>query len=184
MDDLLLAFWGKAHPSIDTGPAWHPCVYHCLDVAAVGEALLAIRPTLLADVARDLARAEDETQRTLLFLLALHDIGKLSRPFQALAPACWTMDRLELEARPPPPLPRHGEAGLDLLDGPCHERLAPIFPDWCRDEIALLLAPFLGHHGRPVACGEINTGGARAGRGGIWRGRRGWYPRAAPAQLQ
>lgn len=37
----VLLFWGKAQPlESSRGPQWHPLPYHCLDVAAVGEALL------------------------------------------------------------------------------------------------------------------------------------------------
>ena len=35
-------FWGKAQPlQPECGPGWHPLIFHSLDVAAVGEALLA-----------------------------------------------------------------------------------------------------------------------------------------------
>ena len=37
----LLQFWGKAQPrSPESGPQSHPLAYHCLDVAAVGDALM------------------------------------------------------------------------------------------------------------------------------------------------
>ncbi|WP_372694224.1 HD domain-containing protein, partial [Immundisolibacter sp.] len=29
-------YWGKADPAYPADPKWHPLVYHCLDVAAVG----------------------------------------------------------------------------------------------------------------------------------------------------
>ncbi len=29
-------YWGKADPNYPGEPKWHPLVYHCLDVAAVG----------------------------------------------------------------------------------------------------------------------------------------------------
>jgi CRISPR-associated endonuclease/helicase Cas3 len=29
-------YWGKADPKYEAEPKWHPLVYHCLDVAAVG----------------------------------------------------------------------------------------------------------------------------------------------------
>ena len=32
----LLHYWGKADPGYPGEPKWHPLVYHCLDVAAVG----------------------------------------------------------------------------------------------------------------------------------------------------
>jgi len=33
---LLHRFWGKARPREGENAAYHPLVYHCLDVAAVG----------------------------------------------------------------------------------------------------------------------------------------------------
>ena len=32
----LFRYWGKADPSYPGDPKWHPLIYHCLDVAAVG----------------------------------------------------------------------------------------------------------------------------------------------------
>lgn len=50
-------YWGKADPAYPADPKWHPLVYHCLDVAAVGveylrrapaqRRLFAITPRLL-----------------------------------------------------------------------------------------------------------------------------------------
>ena len=42
MDDdrLIRRYWGKAKPETNSGPQWHPLVYHCLDVAACGRKLL------------------------------------------------------------------------------------------------------------------------------------------------
>ena len=42
MDDILLVgrYWGKAKPKTNSGPQWHPLVYHSLDVAACGRKLL------------------------------------------------------------------------------------------------------------------------------------------------
>ena len=77
----LSDLWAKAHPSDDRGPAMHPLLAHSLDVAATA--------TLLPQAARlgiDL--------RTLGFLVALHDIGKVSRSFQAQAAAHWPTNLL------------------------------------------------------------------------------------------
>ena len=35
----IFDFWGKAQPE-SAQPEWHPLVFHCLDVAAVGKQLL------------------------------------------------------------------------------------------------------------------------------------------------
>lgn len=36
MDSSIYHYWGKAKPAYPGEPKWHPLVYHCLDVAAVG----------------------------------------------------------------------------------------------------------------------------------------------------
>ena len=66
-------FWGKARPANITGAGMHPLLAHSLDVAAV--ALLLPRRLKFG-----------LTGQNLGFLVALHDIGKFSRPFQAQAP--------------------------------------------------------------------------------------------------
>lgn len=75
--------WGKFRSAERDGPAWHPLVDHCTDVACVLEALLA-PPT----IRRRLARAGglddfDEVQvARLCYLAFLHDIGKCNWGFQ------------------------------------------------------------------------------------------------------
>jgi CRISPR-associated endonuclease Cas3-HD len=81
--------WGKARPASGAPNAWHPLIYHCLDVAAVGEVLVLQRADLLARFAACLGSSGEPMARLFAFLLALHDIGKLSRAFQAKAPEVW-----------------------------------------------------------------------------------------------
>lgn len=144
----LLALWGKARPRDGSRARCHPLLYHCLDVAAVGEALLAGRPDLLDRLARRLEGEPRDLSRLILFLLALHDIGKISRPFQAKAPEHWPAAVLgPLSAVPD--RPRHDAAGLALLLDEVPDALEPVLGglrSW-----QPLLAPFMGHHGRPVA---------------------------------
>ena len=83
----ILRFWGKAQPlDSDTGPHWHPLVFHSLDVSAVGEVLLETQEGLRRHFARLFAMPEDVTTAILSRLLALHDIGKFARRFQAKVP--------------------------------------------------------------------------------------------------
>ena len=69
MPEPFATFWGKARPGNGATAPTHPLVAHALDVAAV--ALLLPRRTPILD------------GRMLGFLVALHDLGKFSRPFQA-----------------------------------------------------------------------------------------------------
>jgi CRISPR-associated endonuclease/helicase Cas3 len=144
---ILLSAWGKARPRPDAPHPWHPLAYHCLDVAAVGEAALASRPWLAAAIARDLGWAPDQVTRSLPFLLALHDIGKLALTFQAKCPELWPARLLGTPSRAADP--GHGASGLTLLRA-VEGELADLFPGWRPDMLDTLLAPFLGHHGRPV----------------------------------
>lgn len=145
---LVLAFWGKAHPQTGDGAAFHPCFYHSLDVAAVGEALLFSRPDLLAWLASAFGWSEEEVRRAALFLLAVHDIGKLSRTFQALVPELWPNQALG-PYEPVSRLPRHDAVAWLHLDASTLSRVPP-FEGWRPSAIRALLAPFIGHHGRPV----------------------------------
>ena len=81
------SFWGKAQPS-DAGrrPEWHPLAFHCLDVAAVGEALLMQHRGLGSHLPHLLGLPGDYTLRLVCFLLSLHDIGKFAKKFQAKLP--------------------------------------------------------------------------------------------------
>ena len=86
------SYWGKATGSSGEDPLlYHLLVYHCLDVAAVGRALLMkdhflcekiISPTLQPNNDAEKNRALD----IISHLLALHDIGKFSGRFQNLRP--------------------------------------------------------------------------------------------------
>ena len=84
----MLHFWGKAQPSDpERGPRWHPLAYHSLDVAAVGEVLLTGDRGFGACFSRLLGLPREDSDSLVRYLLALHDIGKFARKFQAKAPS-------------------------------------------------------------------------------------------------
>ncbi|MDP1903988.1 MAG: CRISPR-associated helicase/endonuclease Cas3 [Pseudomonadota bacterium] len=94
--EQLLHYWGKADANDAGEPKWHPLVYHCLDVAAVGSVWLASSPALMGAFQAAFARLEADftlTRGWLPFFLALHDIGKFDIRFQFKAPdalrSCW-----------------------------------------------------------------------------------------------
>lgn len=145
-------YWGKAHAEIEDGPRWHPLAYHCLDVAAVAETLLARWPGQLERMAR-LVESKPEALRPLLVLLiALHDVGKLSPDFQAKSEH-WPMGK---PCRAPPPLVRHDAIGLDLLKPELDSALAAVLPHyftpsrWPHPAMLPLWAAVTGHHGAPA----------------------------------
>lgn len=87
--DSYFRFWGKARPESEGGRTYHLLAYHCLDVAAVGDRLLGLHPALSAAIAALLDLPVALTRAVMRVLLALHDLGKLSLPFQACRPECF-----------------------------------------------------------------------------------------------
>lgn len=75
--------WGKTSK---TSADYHPAIYHMLDVAHVAQQLLSSRanPRWRNVLANALNVAPESLIEWLPWLIALHDIGKLSVPFQAL----------------------------------------------------------------------------------------------------
>jgi hypothetical protein len=78
----LLQFWGKTDKSehyTRQEHEYHPLAYHLLDVAACADAILDANPARLRFLA-DLCEIEPEKlRRTLVCLIALHDLGKCAR---------------------------------------------------------------------------------------------------------
>ena len=141
----ILHFWGKARPKSPAGPCWHPLVFHCLDVAAVGESLLERHPGLARSLSGLVELPPNDTTRLLRLLLCLHDIGKFAKRFQAkepkLYPPCFRDG--------PAGLPRgydHGAGGLRLFDALCADGFGlPGPPRAWRP----LVSAVMGHHGSP-----------------------------------
>ena len=141
MQNRIDEFWGKARPETGMPNGTHPLAAHCLDVAAVA--------VLLSD-----RGAESLDPRMLGFLVALHDIGKFSRPFQAQSEKNWPVSWLGPFPRERPPVgPRHDAAGFHYLSRVFADRWVALLPGdtgWTtpnRDRIWRALA---GHHGRPA----------------------------------
>ena len=85
MQGVPSTFWGKLKQD-PSGKVteWHPLIDHCADVAAVAEALLAVRlwRVRIANLA-GLVDLDATTCSRLCVLSALHDLGKLNTHFQA-----------------------------------------------------------------------------------------------------
>ena len=143
----LLRFWGKAQPcDPGRGPQWHPLAYHSLDVAAVGEALLTSHGGVGDCISSLLGMPREESDRLTCYLLALHDIGKFARKFQAKAPdfypECLGDDPARLAAHYD-----HGAGGLRLFDA---DTDAFKLPGGVRSRIwRPLVSAVTGHHGAP-----------------------------------
>ncbi len=146
-------YWGKAardDPEESSGgePKWHPLVYHALDVAACGQVLLRRQPAWLENLVRLSGFEAAVLSPWLVFLLALHDLGKFGNGFQSLRPDLKEM--LQGSTKPIAYDVRHDTLGYALL----MEQL----PAWLESpELArrggnllrLWATAVAGHHGRP-----------------------------------
>jgi CRISPR-associated endonuclease/helicase Cas3 len=138
VDDL----WGKFHDESRGGPAWHPLIDHCTDVACVLEALLH-QQTIRCRLARAAGLGDlHEVQSARLYFLAfIHDLGKCA---------------LEFRAKAGPELGRtagHLAVLKPLLSGPLVQELSKLFDlprlhAWAGDGLEALLVAVLAHHGR------------------------------------
>lgn len=153
---------GKALPG-GMDDSCHLLAWHSLDVAAVGWHLLAPERPLTKQWAARLGIEPELLRRLLVFLLGLHDLGKFSRAFQEVLKL--TLGGM---AKPlgKPYLERHDRLGVLLWDHCWNDWRKEGVLCWPTDNTAparkllepmsRLMAPFFGHHGRPVATGHLN----------------------------
>ncbi|MFZ5569202.1 MAG: CRISPR-associated helicase Cas3' [Thermodesulfobacteriota bacterium] len=142
-------YWGKADPNYIGEPKWHPLVYHCLDVAAVGWILLNPQKPLCIHLAAQLKVETRWLRAFFIFCLALHDIGKFSRAFQGL--------KIELSSDLVKANPRmqynerHDTLGFWLWQDRLSVQLEKQLPgsdEWLK-KIERWLEIVTGHHGMP-----------------------------------
>lgn len=147
--------WGKLEDADHGGPAWHPLVDHCLDVAAVLETLLR-QPTLRRRLARAAGCADlDETTiARLAFLAFIHDLGKCAAGFQAKARPGSERVVGHLAALKPFSAEPLGLEFLRLID-------APALRGWAGETIHDYLLAVFAHHGKTPEL-EYNPGSDRA----------------------
>lgn len=93
--------------------------------------------------------------RLLGWLVSLHDIGKISRPFQAKVEAHWPSDALGPFTAPPASL-GHDAFGWFVLKDVVDSVVSPILParfaerrSWTNADKGKLWRALAGHHGRP-----------------------------------
>ena len=140
----LATFWGKARPPTDRpSPSYHPLIFHSLDVAAVGQALLAHWPGLAVRLAAALGSEVEAATALLVRLLALHDLGKFARRFQAKSPVHYNPNFGPIEHVPTDY--DHASGGYSLLQ--TDPGLREGLPEWAG--LARLAAAVTGHHGAP-----------------------------------
>lgn len=137
---FIRRYWGKSN-----GDGWHPLAYHLLDVAAVTHELMRAVPSVAARI----DEAAPGLSRLVPLLCAVHDIGKLSLPFQMLVPGLAA--RLTGEpVRYGGASFRHSDLGFILWsesDRLRQQLCEAAFED--EDVWRALLRPAFGHHGVP-----------------------------------
>jgi CRISPR-associated endonuclease/helicase Cas3 len=79
-------YWGKVNISKRSEDEYHLLVYHCLDVAAVGNVLLSLDPKRCIDISTQTGLCPGVIRYMVVFTLMLHDLGKFSKSFQSLHP--------------------------------------------------------------------------------------------------
>jgi CRISPR-associated endonuclease/helicase Cas3 len=140
----IAGFWGKARPNSTGDSKAHPLLAHSLDVAAVA-VLMSQHQLPIVD------------PRMLGFLVSLHDIGKVSRPFQAKAAAHWPVDVLgPYRFDETPSGPSHDTVGASVLSHSLANQFSDILPapvgrlfGWNHGNKLHLWRALAGHHGRP-----------------------------------
>ncbi len=148
----LYRFWGKARPaSLDNGPDWHPLAFHCLDVAAVGEALLTQHRGLGESLFRLLGLSQEQAVPLICYLLCLHDVGKFAKKFQAKAPELYP-DCFGDDPQGFPHRYDHGAGGLRMFDAGSDAFGLPKATG--NDVWRPLISAVTGHHGSPPQPGS------------------------------
>ena len=128
-----------------------------LDVAACAEQVIAAWPERFERLADGIGASRSDLQLTAIRLVALHDIGKCARGFQARVLGLWPS---ALGPRPKEnsvASVRHDAAGLWLFANShllrdVAKALLPGCPSGDRTKI---LQAVCGHHGEPVSLGDI-----------------------------
>jgi CRISPR-associated endonuclease/helicase Cas3 len=136
------SFWGKSG-DVSESRDWHPAALHMLDVAAVALKFIEHAKPRIPGL---LTIAPDHWP-TIAFLVAVHDIGKFSRPFQQKFemrwPACLGPFAMVNG------LPRHDSAGFWMLSERFLETFLEVLPGLERSELRQIFRAVCGHHGRP-----------------------------------
>lgn len=79
-------YWGKARPSDDKAPTWHPLAYHSLDVAAAMKTMIEARTQWVLALSARTSLTATEVKKWLILAAALHDLGKFAENFQGKVP--------------------------------------------------------------------------------------------------
>lgn len=150
-EQKLLRLWGKTVRGEGDPRDFHPALFHMVDVGFVARELLASQasPRWRITLANSLGVTPDNLINWIPWIIAIHDIGKLSAAFQDSHPS----QRLRLE-----------EEGFTIgppwSKQPFHAQISAI---WIDEQVDLpdelrrcWLEAVLAHHGRFSSCEVLN----------------------------
>lgn len=166
MTPSYMQYWGKAKREVNqSGADYHLLAYHSLDVAAVAGELLDARVSMTAGIASYMSLTAEQLKSLLVFIFALHDLGKFSSVFQKLyfnpesdlfKPDCVT----EYDSRSF----RHDRIGLYFWSE-LKQSIAPKILELDTlekgqqgrsfDALMVLVDCALGHHGQPIDTKDV-----------------------------
>lgn len=143
MSPRLLDFWGKAAKATAGGPRSHPAICHMIDVGMVARVFLeeCASRSLKAHLLSPYGSQNDEglTAGGLAFLVALHDLGKLTPAFQQKVPDLCPPGG---ETAVPPRNTDHGAAGTYWIREILQSHLG-----WELNAAVTVASAVGGHHG-------------------------------------
>jgi CRISPR-associated endonuclease/helicase Cas3 len=145
LNNNTLSFWGKSSPANKFAK---PVLHHMLDVAAVAESLILFRPQMARWLAQQLELSPKQLAPLVAFLTGLHDLGKISLPFQSKSSDHWPTENLgAMDSWTILSNRNHWECTAELLQDEAIARiLEQCFPNLCGSK--QLVAVVAGHHGR------------------------------------
>ncbi len=146
-----MEFWGKSAQGGEGEAGHHPLFCHCLDVAAVGQALLAADALWRRRLERLAGPDAPAVQTLAVFLFGLHDLGKFATSFQDREPDL--ARRLGVPRFPGRGRTHHTELGwwlLARLAGEWEKGGFLLSHDKGKKRFLALAAAALGHHGEPA----------------------------------
>ena len=153
LDADYMPFWGKSFIDEHGVHQTHPLVFHCLDVAAVADALLCEFPERRLFLARLLNVEPGVAHGFIVRLIALHDIGKFHPGFQGKLPGYCEQHLPHLAPHIRPGAKRHDLLGFLIsqeigLLGHFQEQLL----DWQVTDFDTVFRAIAFHHGAPGDC--------------------------------
>ena len=134
-----------------------------MDVAAVALRWQQLNPARLEREAALLKASPECLSKITAFLAGIHDLGKISRGFQAKVPELWP-EQIPSPKRAIADRGHWRNTAILLRAEPIAQEFASLFPSIPYD-IAPIIAAIAGHHGRPPeGQDEVNADPSKARR--------------------